>query len=373
MVEVKCAYDKMVPIEEVKPNPRNPNTHPKRQIELLARIIEYQGWRAPITVSMRSGLITRGHGRLQAAQLLNCPDVPVDYQNYDSEAQEWSDVLADNKIAELAVFDDTLLQSLLQDLDSAEFDTRFAGFDDWEVEKLLKDMRIKEGLTDPDAIPDIDPKAPSTTRPGDLWILGPHRLLCGDAACREAYDQLMGDERAAMFITDPPYNVNYTGGTAKKLTIKNDNLKNEQFYSLLSNAFKNAWAYTIPGGGFYVFHADNEWRNFRGALEDARWLLKGCLVWVKNQFVIGRSDYHFRHEPILYGWKPGAKHHWCGDRKQSTVIRPDDVVSVEQDSDGYLLSLNVGLDSVRIRVPAYEVVARTQDSSIWLEDKPGCY
>lgn len=373
MITVKCAYDVMISIDDVKPNPRNPNTHPKRQIQLLAKIIEYQGWRAPITVSNRSGFITRGYGRLQAAQVLGCREVPVDYQEYESDEQEWADVIADNKIAELSVFDDTLLQSLLQELDRVDFDTLFTGFDDWEVEKLLQNLRIKEGLTDPDAVPAVDPKAPSATRPDDLWILGPHRLVCGDAESGAAYDLLLGNERAALFITDPPYNVDYAGGTRKKLTIQNDNLKNDRFYSLLFNAFTNAWRYTIPGGGFYVFHADNEWRNFRGALEDARWLLKGCLVWVKNQFVIGRSDYHFRHEPILYGWKTGAAHCWYGGRDKQSVFEDTMPLVIDRDPDGSAtITYAVTDQAVVIRVPSYEVIHQGGDAgtSVWRENKP---
>jgi len=373
MIEVKCAYDEMVPIGDVKPNPRNPNTHPKRQIELLARIIQYQGWRAPITVSRLSGLITRGHGRLQAAQLSECREIPVDYQDYDDEAQEWADVIADNKIAELAEFDDSILQTLLAELDNAEFDTRFTGFEDAEIEKLMKDVRLKSGLTDPDAIPEVDPKAPATTRPGDLWILGSHRLLCGDAENREAYEQLMGDERAAMFFADPPYNVNYVGGTMEKLTIKNDNLKNDRFYSLLYNAFKNAWEYTIAGGGFYVFHSDGEWRNFRSAIEDARWLLKGCLIWVKNQFVIGRGDYHFRHEPILYGWKPGAAHRWHGGRDKQSVYEDTMPIVIDRHQDGSATITFAARDQiVIINVPAFEVAFEGGDelTSVWWENKP---
>jgi len=373
MIKIKCACDEMVPIGDVKPNPRNPNTHPKRQIELLARIIQYQGWRAPVTVSLRSGLITRGYGRLLAAQLLECREVPVDYQDYESDEQEWSDVIADNKIAELAEFDETLLQSLLQDVDNAHLDTLFTGFEDWEVEKLLQNLRIKEGLTDPDAIPDIDPKAPPITNPGDLWIMGPHRLLCDDATNLEAYDRLMNDERAAMFITDPPYNVNYAGGTAKKLTIQNDNLHNDQFYSLLFHAFRNAWKHTVPGGGFYVFHADNEWRNFRCALEDARWLLKGCLVWVKNHFVIGRGDYHFRHEPILYGWKPGAAHRWYGGRDKQSVFEDTVPLVIDRHPDGSATITCAVVDqAVVIHVPSYEVVHSGGDActSVWRENKP---
>lgn len=174
---------------------------------------------------------------------------------------------------------------------------------------------------DPDDAPSVPVEA--DTKPGDLYILGDHRLLCGDATKVDDFKKLMGDQQAHMIWTDPPYNVAYVGKTKDALTIENDSMTDTDFYKFLYDMYTNLLMHTIPGSAIYVAHADTEGVNFRKALKDAGWLLKQCLVWVKNSLVMGRQDYHWKHEPILYGWAPGASHNWYTDRKQTTVVEFD--------------------------------------------------
>lgn len=373
MINVYCAYDEMVEIEKLIPNSRNPNTHPQKQIELLAKIIKNQGWRAPITVSNRSGFVVRGHGRLLAAKLLGMDQVPVDRQEYATDAEEWADLIADNRIAELAQIDDTMLASLLSTINTDDFDVNLTGFTDKQIDNLLADFNtqaIKEDDYDPAAAA-ADIQEP-VTKPGDIWQLGRHRLMCGNATKQADVEKLMDGSLAAMIFTDPPYNVVYEGKTAEKLTIQNDNMPTDKFNQFLRDAFNSMFAANEPGGAIYVCHADSEGSNFRGAFQDAGWLLKQCLIWAKNQFVIGRQDYQWQHEPILYGWKPGAAHRWYGGRKQGTVIEEVVPLIIREDEEGALLTITTGLQAVTIRVPSFEVLQSGNDglSTVWRFEKP---
>lgn len=320
-ISVYCAYDELTDIDSLIPNPRNPNTHPEKQVQLLAKIIKNQGWRAPITVSNRSGFIVRGHGRLLAAQLLGVDQVPVDRQNYETEAEEWADLVADNRIAELAEMDTALLMDLVVELNASEYDIELTGFDEKEIEQLIAQFQLPGEIQEDDF--DADAEAAKIkepiTKPGDIWILGNHRLMCGDATVISDVEKLMCDKKADMIFTDPPYNVDYTGKTEDALKIKNDNLNDNDFYKFLYDSFLNMLTFTVPGGAVYVCHADSEGLNFRKALIESGWLMKQCIIWVKNSLVMGRQDYHWQHEPLLYGWKPGAAHKWYSGRKETTV------------------------------------------------------
>lgn len=372
-IPVHCSHDELVDITALIPNPRNPNQHSNKQIELLAKIIKNQGWRAPITVSTRSGFIVRGHGRLLAAQLLGVSQVPVDRQDYATEAEEWADLIADNRIAELSQIDDSLLASVMAELNTGDFDVSLTGFSDKQIDNLLADFNTAEVRED-----NFDPAAAVTeinepmTKPGDVWQLGQHRLMCGDATVLSDVEKLMDGQLAAMIFTDPPYNVNYQGGTGDKLTIKNDNMSASQFNQFLHDAFASMYAVTEPGGAIYVCHADSEGSNFRGALQETGWLLKQCLIWAKNQFVLGRQDYQWQHEPILYGWKPGAAHKFFGGRKQGTVIEEAAPIIVRQDDEGALLTFTAGIQTVTLRVPSFEVLQAGDDSlsTVWRFEKP---
>ena len=372
-VPVHCAYNDLADITTLVPNPRNPNQHPSKQIELLAKIIKSQGWRAPITVSTRSGFVVRGHGRLLAAQWLGLGQVPVDRQDYATEAEEWADLIADNRIAELSQIDEGLLASLLTEINISDFDSSLTGFSDKQIDNLLADFNIQEVKED-----NFDPAAAAAeikepiTKPGDVWQLGRHRLMCGDATVISDIERLMDGKLASMVFTDPPYNVAYEGGTADKLTIKNDNMSADKFNQFLHDAFTSMFIATEPGGAIYICHADSEGANFRGSLLDAGWLLKQCLVWAKNQFVIGRQDYQWQHEPILYGWKPGAAHRFYGGRKQGTVFEEAAPIIVREDNEGTLLTFTAGIQMVTIRVPSFEVLQSGDDgvSTVWRFEKP---
>jgi len=322
-ISIHCAHDEIADITTLVPNPRNPNRHPDKQIELLAKIIQNQGWRAPITVSTRSGFIVRGHGRLLAAQKLGLSEVPVDRQEYASEAEEWADMIADNRIAELSDLDDEAVSQLLAEFE-IDFDRELTGFSAKDIDKLISQFEDKsvvdDGFDVDQAVAGItDP----VTKPGDIIQLGRHRLICGDSTDLAVLQKLMDGRMADAVFTDPPYNVDYTGGTEEALKIANDNMSGASFRAFLLAAFTAAAAVTKDGGAIYVCHADTEGTNFRTALVEAGFLLKQCIVWVKQHFVMGRQDYHWQHEPILYGWKDGAAHAWYGDRKQSTVWNVD--------------------------------------------------
>jgi len=322
-ISIHCAYDELADITTLVPNPHNPNRHPDKQIELLSKIIKKQGWRAPITVSIRSGFIVRGHGRLLAAQKLGLEEVPVDRQDYATEAEEWADMIADNRIAELSELDDEAVSRLLAKFD-IDFDRELTGFVDKDIDKLLAQFEDKTAIDDEfdvdQAVADItDP----VTKPGDIIQLGRHRLICGDSTDPEVLEKLMDGRMADAVFTDPPYNVDYTGGTEEALKIANDNMSGADFRAFLLAAFTAAAAVTKEGGAIYVCHADTEGVNFRTALIEAGFLLKQCIIWAKQHFVIGRQDYQWQHEPILYGWKEGAAHSWYGDRKQTTVWNID--------------------------------------------------
>lgn len=325
-VPVYCAHDKVEKITDVKPNPKNPNQHPLEQIKLLAAIIKRQGWRAPITVSTRSGYIVKGHGRLLAAQYMEAEYVPVDYQNYSSEEEELADLIADNRLAELSEIDNQMLAELFAEIKlDPDFDISLTGFTEDEYMELLSGLSEEAMLMEiaEDEVPELDDVSDPITYPGDVWELGRHRLVCGDSTKADSYMALFGEkEFAQLIITDPPYNVDYEGTAGK---IMNDNMSDNAFYLFLRDAFEQMLQNVVPGAAAYVFHADIEWRNFLNSFEDAGFLMKQSLVWVKNSLVLGRKDYQFIHEPCLYGWKDGAAHYFVNDRSQTTVFKEEPV------------------------------------------------
>lgn len=332
-IPVYCAHDEIVKIENAQPNPKNPNQHPPEQIRLLGMIIERQGWRQPITVSTRSGYIVKGHGRLMAAKAIDATEVPIDYQNYESDEQEIADLIADNRLAELAQIDNQMLAELFAEIKlDPDFDITLTGFTEDEYLELLQDLGEDELLMDiaEDEVPELDEVSDPITYPGDVWELGKHRLVCGDSTKSDTYDKLLyyskdnmeALEMGNLIITDPPYNVNYEGAAGK---IMNDNMSDNAFYHFLFDSFKRMYENVEEGSSIYVFHADSEGRNFRNAFEDAGFLMKQCLVWVKNALVLGRQDYQWIHEPALYGWKPGMAHTFINDRSQTTVFKEEPV------------------------------------------------
>lgn len=369
--QIHCSYTKLADPTLLVPNPRNPNQHPKRQIELLAKIIQSQGWRAPVTVSNRSGFVVRGHGRLQAALLLGC-QVPVDRQDYGSEAEEWADLIADNRIAELAEVDDDELAKMLHELDELGLDMTLTGYTDKQLDNLLADIRMEPVQDDGfDAAAAANAIKEPVSKYGDVWKLGRHRLMCGDATKLEDMRRLMDGKQAALVFTDPPYNVDYQGSTKEKLKIKNDHMPAAEFKEFLTSAFSCQFAVARPGAAIYICHADSAGNEFREAMAAAGWCLKQCLIWVKNQFVLGRQDYQWQHEPILYGWRPDGAHEFLGGRKQGTIWE-DLPITIQDDGDGKLICITIGTEQVVIRAHDAKVISRVNDSlmTTWRFEKP---
>jgi DNA modification methylase len=237
--------------------------------------------------------------------------------------------LADNKTAEFSVWDDEMLKVELEELGELNFDLDLTGFDENEINKLTSRLEVEEDDFDVDA---NLPEEPITKR-GDIWLIGKHRLICGDSTSEDDISKLMGKQDADLVLTDPPYNVNY-GSKAGMLncydnsnrntsTILNDNMSNETFLQFLTDAFTRMYEHSKKGAAIYVFHSDVEGYNFRSAFKTAGYQLRECLVWIKNCLVMGRQDYQWQHEPILYGWKDGASHAWYSDRKQTTLVKFD--------------------------------------------------
>ncbi|GMA49339.1 methyltransferase [Alicyclobacillus contaminans] len=340
------------------------------EYENLRRSIEEFGMVEPIVWNQRTGRVVGGHQRLKVLVEMGVTETEVVVVDLD-DTKEKALNLALNKIE--GDWDNFKLKELLEELDTGEIDLSITGFDESEIEKLMTDFALASDDEVRDDNFDVDEAldeivVPNTHR-GDVWRLGRHLLLCGDATRREDILRLMAGHKAQMVFTDPPYNVNYQGQAG---TIKNDHMSEREFYEFLLSAFRNAFEAAVEGGSIYVAHADSHGKAFRLAFEDAGWLMKQCLIWVKNALVMGRQDYHWRHEPILYGWKPGAKHSWYGGRKQSTVIESSVGVTISNDEKGTLLTFASGVHSVVLRVPSYEVVFQGTDeqTSIWRFEKP---
>lgn len=319
-IPVFCAFDKIVPIADVVGNPKNPNRHPDTQIELLAQIIKSQGWRAPITVSNRSGFVVRGHGRLAAAVKLGVSEVPIDYQSYSNDAEEWADLIADNRIAELAETDNVALADLIQDMDTGEVPLILAGYSDDDLDNLLSSISGNDDTTD-DGVDDVPvpPEVP-ISKSGDLWHLGPHRLICGDATKRATIERLMDGHKGTLVFTDPPYGVSYVSPSGKFEMIQNDDLTDDNLVqNLLLPVFRFYCEFTTDDAAFYIWHASSTHRDFSDAMTAAGIVEKQYIIWAKSTPVLGHADYQWAHEPCFYAEKAGHTAKFYGDRAQSTV------------------------------------------------------
>ena len=364
-------------IDKIIPYINNPRINEKAVDKVAASIKEF-GFQQPIVVDA-NGVIIVGHTRHKAALKLGLTEVPVVYAENLTDDQVKAYRLADNKTADYSEWDYNLLLGEFTDLKEAGYDLNLTAFDPTEINQILNNDVEEDNF-------DVDEAVKDATVPtsilGDVYKLGKHRVMCGDATSQADINKLMDGELADMIFTDPPYNVNY-GDKAKMLgnynkghrntsKILNDNMSNDKFYQFLYDSYVSMYGAVKPGGAIYVCHSDTEGINFRQAMKDAGWELKQCIIWVKNALVMGRQDHHWKHEPILYGWKPGAAHRWYGGRKQTTVIEPGDGVAVNKLKDGYQLTVNSGLKRLVINIPQYEVVDITDDAgtSIWNVDKP---
>lgn len=299
----------VLPISGITPYHNNPRKNDDA-VQYVARSIREYGFKQPIVVD-KNQVIIAGHTRWKAAQLLGLTEVPVIVADDLSEDQAKQYRLADNKVAELAVWDFSALE---EELGAIDFDMSQFGFD--APEDFDSDAAISDDYEEGESIP----QRAST---GDIFVLGRHRLMCGDSTSKEDVQMLMGGEIADLFLTDPPYNVDYTGKTKEALKIQNDKVSDEQFSEFLFDAFSAADGVLKKGGVFYIWHSDTYGLFFRKACLDLGWKLRECLIWCKNAMVLGRQDYQWRHEPCLYGWKDGGSHYWGSDRSQTTILEFD--------------------------------------------------
>ena len=309
---------RMVEVASLIPNARNARTHSEDQVAQIAASIAEFGFTNPILTDGERGVIA-GHGRLAAARKLELTEVPVIELTHLSAIQKKAYILADNRIAANAGWDDELLGVELTELQEAGFDLELTGFTEDEWDKLIAGDEGTEGLTDEDAVPEITENPVS--QPGDVWLLGEHKILCGDATKVEDYKALLGDELADMTVTDPPYNVNYANTAKDKMRgtnrpILNDNM-GDGFAGFLLLACQNILA--VTKGAVYIAMSSSELDTLQSAFRAAGGKWSTFVIWAKNTFTMGRADYQRQYEPILYGWKDGAQHYWCGARDQGDV------------------------------------------------------
>ena len=316
MAELKIDY---ILASDLVPYENNSRTHSKEQVEQIKRSITEFGFTNPILIDEHNGIIA-GHGRLQAAQELGIKLVPTILLEGLTEAQRKAYVIADNNLALNAGWDLDVLKLEIEGLGEFDFDIDLLGFDDDFLAGLMEEEPA-DGLTDEDEVPELEDDP--VTVEGDVWILGNHRLMCGDSTKIDAVEKLMDGQKADLWLTDPPYNVAYEGKTKDALKIQNDSQSDLDFRQFLRDCYVAADFVMKEGAVFYIWHADSEGYNFRGAAMDAGWKVRQCLIWKKQTLVMGRQDYHWKHEPCLYGWKEGAGHLWAADRKQTTILEFD--------------------------------------------------
>lgn len=323
-VPVFCAHDAIVPIEKLVPNPKNPNNHPEEQIKLLGRIIKAAGWRQPITVSNRSGFIVKGHGRLKAAQMAGLIEAPVDYQEYASEAEEYADLVADNRLAELSEIDNAMLVDIFRDIDLDEIPAELTGYTEDEMAELLDALTEPVELeADEDAVPDEPAKV--ITKPGDIWLLGGHRIMCGDCTNTEQRAQLLDGATPEILLTDPPYcsggfqesgrgsgsigtkakgkwgDAKESGRTTLTPTIANDTLSTRGYQALVKQAITGT-----PCVISYIFTDWRMWIYLFDLVEGSGFGVKNMLVWDKQAIGMG-VGWRTQHELIMFAHKTSVK------------------------------------------------------------------
>lgn len=293
-------------------NPRKDLKSGDAEYEKLKRSIEQFGYVEPVIWNKTTGRVVGGHQRLKVLMNMGMTEVDCVVVEMDEDKEKALNI-ALNKIS--GDWDKDKLALLIADLQGVDFDVSLTGFEPAEIDDLFKDT-LKDGVKDDDFDVGAELEKPTMTKPGDIWALGRHRLICGDSTKAETYDLLMGSTKANLVITDPPYNVNYEGSAGK---IKNDNMADDAFYNFLLDAYTQMHSAMADDASIYVFHADTEGLNFRRAFADAGFYLSGCCIWKKQSLVLGRSPYQWQHEPCLYGWKKNGKHQWYTGRKETTI------------------------------------------------------
>lgn len=302
----------LVPIGKLIPYINNARTHSPEQINKLRSSLREFGFINPVIIDRDFNVIA-GHGRIAAAKEEGIAEVPCVFVDYLTEAQKKAYILADNRMALDAGWDEELLRVEIESLQAENFDLALTGFDEKELSAMF-DSGNEAKEDDFDVAAELE--KPTFSKSGDVWTLGRHRLVCGDSTKAETFETLMNGQKANLTVTDPPYNVNYEGSAGK---IKNDNMENEKFYQFLLDAFNCMRDAMADDASIYVFHADTEGLNFRKAFADAGFYLSGTCIWKKQSLVLGRSPYQWQHEPCLFGWKKNGKHQWYSDRKQTTI------------------------------------------------------
>ena len=311
---------KRLPVGQLKPAKYNPRKDLKPgdpAYEKIKRSLHDFGYVDPIVWNEVTGNIVGGHQRYKVLVNEGATDVDCVVVHIENPQDEKALNIALNKAT--GDWEPTALADLLQDLQLSGYDVTATGFDVAEVDDLFSKVHDRE-VKDDDCEADPETITPFVKR-GDIWTLGRHTMMCGDSTSEENVARLMGDVRANLVVTDPPYNVSYESADGK--TIQNDSMGDEQFFNFLLTAFKNMAAFMAEGGSAYIFHADMEGINFRRAFKEAGFHISGVCIWVKNSLTIGRSPYQWQHEPVLFGWLPNGKHKWYADRKQTTIWNYD--------------------------------------------------
>jgi len=304
----------LVSIDKLIPYVNNARTHSKEQINKLRSSLREFGFINPVIIGRDYGIIA-GHGRVMAAREEGINEVPCVFVDHLTEAQKKAYIIADNRMALDAGWDEEILRVEIEALQAEAFDISLTGFGEDEISDLFGSDKNDVEDDDYDLTAALEKAA--FVEKGDVWVVGRHRLVCGDATNEDDVATLMDGKRANLIVTDPPYGVSFKSTSG--LTIKNDSMKDEEFYNFLYKSFANMVAHTENGGAAYVFHADTEGLTFRKAFIDAGFHLAGVCIWAKNSLVLGRSDYQWQHEPVLYGFLQNGKHRWYSDRKQTTI------------------------------------------------------
>ena len=304
----------LVSLDKLVPYVNNARTHSAEQINKLRSSLREFGFINPVIIDRDFGIIA-GHGRVLAAREEGITDVPCVFVDHLTEAQKKAYIIADNRMALDAGWDEELLRIEIESLQAEAFDISLTGFGDDEIADLFGKDAGDAKDDDYDLTAALEKAA--FVEKGDVWVVGRHRLVCGDATNPDDVEKLMDGKKANLIVTDPPYGVSFK--SASGLTIQNDSMKDEEFYNFLYKSFANMVAHMESGGSAYVFHADTEGLTFRKSFIDAGFHLAGVCIWSKNSLVLGRSDYHWQHEPVLYGFLKNGKHRWYSDRKQTTI------------------------------------------------------
>lgn len=303
----------LVSISQLVPYVNNARTHSDAQVKKLRASLREFGFINPVIIDSEYNVIA-GHGRILAAKEEGIEKVPCVFVDYLTPAQKKAYILADNRMAMDAGWDEELLRVEIEALQAESFDVGLTGFDEKDIAELFAGG--DDDAQDDDFDVDEELQKPPVTKSGDVWLLGHHRLICGDSTKAETYEVLMDGKKANLVVTDPPYNVNYEGSAGK---IQNDSMNEEAFERFLFDAYTQMNATMAEDASIYVFHSDSHGLAFRKAFEDAGFYLSGCCIWKKQSLVLGRSPYQWQHEPCLYGWKKKGKHQWYSDRKQTTI------------------------------------------------------